>query len=162
MAEMRLARLLRLITRLRRIQPNLGRAHAFVIRQSRGRIRRSIFFAGGQPVLTITTTGRRSGRLRTTTVAYVHYDNGYAVEGLNLGSDHDPAWCLNLRVDPQAWVEVAGNRVAVLAREASGEEAELLWKRFFEQQGLIRHFRRIAGRHVPMWVLQPVAAETSA
>jgi deazaflavin-dependent oxidoreductase (nitroreductase family) len=159
---MLLARVLRLITRLRRIQPHLGRAHAFVIRRSRGRIRRSIFFAGGQPVLTITTTGRRSGRPRTTTVAYVRDGKGYAVEGLNLGSDHDPAWCLNLRVDPHAWVEVAGNRVAVLAREASGEEAELLWGRFFEQQGLIRHFRRIAAREVPMFVLQPVASETSA
>jgi deazaflavin-dependent oxidoreductase (nitroreductase family) len=159
---MLLARLLSLLTRLRRIQPHVGRAHAFVIRQSRGRIRRSIFFAGGQPVLTITTTGRRSGRLRTTTVAYVHHGNGYAVEGINLGSDRDPAWCRNLRVDPRAWVEVAGNRVAVLAREPSGEEADLLWTRFYKQQGLLRHFRRIAGRHVPMWVLQPVAAETSA
>src|SRR5919109_4682203 len=106
---MPLARLLSLVTRLRRIQPHVGRAHAFVIRHSRGRIRRSIFFAGGQPVLTITTTGRRSGRQRTTTVAYVHHGNGFAVEGLNLGSDHNPAWCLNLRVDPNAWVEVAGN-----------------------------------------------------
>jgi deazaflavin-dependent oxidoreductase (nitroreductase family) len=159
---MLLARLLRLITRLRRIQPHLGRAHAFVIRRSRGRIRRSIFFAGGQPVLTITTIGRRSGRLRTTTVAYVHHGNGYAVEGLNLGSEREPSWCLNLRVDPHTWVEVAGTRVAVLAREASGEEAELLWTRFYEQQGLIRHFRRIAGRNVPMFVLEPVIPETSA
>jgi deazaflavin-dependent oxidoreductase (nitroreductase family) len=153
---MLLARLLSLVTRLRRIQPHGGRAHAFVIRQSRGRIRRSIFLAGEQPVLVITTTGRRSGRQRTTTVAYVKHGNGYAVEGLNLGSDHDPAWCLNLRVDPHAWVEVEGHRVAMLAREASGEEAELLWTRFFEQQGLLRHFRRIAGRDVPMFVLRPV------
>lgn len=159
---MLLARLLSLVTRLRRIEPHFGRVHAFVIRQSRGRIRRSIFFAGGQPVLTITTIGRRSGRLRTTTVAYVHHGDGYAVEGLNLGSVHEPAWCRNLRDDPHAWIEVAGDRVAVRAREASGEEADLLWTRFFEQQWLLRHFRRLAGRNVPMWVLQSVAAETSA
>jgi hypothetical protein len=48
----------------------------------------------------------------------------------------------------------------VRAREASGEEAELLWRRFFEQQGLLRHFRRLAGRDVPMFVLQPVTSET--
>jgi F420H(2)-dependent quinone reductase len=157
---MLLARLLRLLTRLRRIQPQVGHLHALLLRRSRGRIRRSVLLAGGQPVLALTTTGRRSGQARTTTVAYVHEGNGYAIGALNLGSDRDPAWCLNLRSDPCASVEVAGGRHAVRAREATGLEAARLWARFIEQLPQIRHTRRLARRHVPLWVLEPVAADS--
>jgi F420H(2)-dependent quinone reductase len=156
-----LARLLRLLTRLRRIQPQVGRVHAFLLRRSRGLIRRSSLLAGGQPVLALTTTGRRSGRPRTTALAYVQNGNGYAVGALNLGSDRNPAWCINLRADAGACLEVAGNRFTVFAREATGAEAEQLWAQFIEQLPQIRHTRRIARRHVPIWVLQPIAPETS-
>jgi F420H(2)-dependent quinone reductase len=121
-----------------------------------------VLLAGGQPVLALTTTGRRSGQPRTTTVAYVQNGNGYAIGALNLGSDRDPAWCLNLRSDPRAWVEVAGGTQAVRAREATGEEAERLWARFIVQLPQIRHTRRVARRHVPMLVLEPVNADTDA
>lgn len=159
---MLLARLLRLLTRLRRIQPHVGRLHALVLRRSHGRIRRSLVLAGGQPVLALTTIGRRSRQPRTTTVAYVHDGNDYAIGALNLGSDRDPAWCLNLRSDPRAWVEVAGDRQAVRAREATGEEAERLWARFIEQLPQIRNTRRVARRHVPVLVLEPLPADSDA
>jgi deazaflavin-dependent oxidoreductase (nitroreductase family) len=145
--------LIRLMTRLRRLQPRAGRLHAGLLRLSRGRIRRSLLLAGGQPVLVVTTIGRRSGKARTTTVAYVRLGGGYAVGALNLGSDWHPAWCLNLRADPRAWVELAGERHEMRAREAQGQEAEGLWERFYDQLPLIRDTRRIARRHVPMVVL---------
>ena len=153
---MLLARLLRSLTRFRRIQPLVGRVHAFLLRLSRGRIRRSVILAGGQPVLALTTTGRRSGRERTTTVAYVHHANGYAIGALNLGSDRDPAWCLNLRANPHGSIEVTGNRYPVRAREASGEEAEQLWARFIAQLPQTKNTLRVARRHVPVWILEPV------
>ena len=159
---MLLARLLRLLTRLRRVQPQIGRIQALALRRSGGRLRRSVLLAGGQPILAITTTGRRSGRLRSTTVAYVRHGGAYAVGALNLGSDHDPAWSLNLRADARAWIDVAGAHLAVAAREATGEEAELLWGRFSEHLPQTRNTRRIAQRDVPVWVLQPLTTETSA
>ena len=128
---------------------------AFVLRRSGGRLRRSVLLAGGQPILALTTTGRRSGRRRSTTLAYVRHGDSYAVGALNLGSDRDPAWSLNLRADPRAWVYVAGAQLAVAAREASGEEADLLWGRFIEQLPQVRHTRDIARRRVPLWVLDP-------
>ena len=155
---MLLARLLRLLTRLRRLQPQVGRLHAVLLRRSRGRIRRSLLLGGGQPVLALTTIGRRSGKPRTTVVAYVRHASGYAVGALNLGSDRDPGWCVNLRANPRAWVEVAGNRQAVVARETSGAEAERLWTRFIEQLPQVRNTRRIARRHVPILVLETVTA----
>lgn len=152
---MTLAKFLRSLTRFRRIQPLVGRVHAAVLRRSHGRLRRSLLLAGGQPVLALTTIGRRSGTQRTTVVAYVRDGEAYAVGALNLGSDRDPAWCLNLRANPRAWIEVSGEREAVEAREASGEEAERLWQAFVERLPSIANSLRLARREVPMLVLTP-------
>jgi deazaflavin-dependent oxidoreductase (nitroreductase family) len=151
---MTLAKFLRSLTRYRRIQPQVGRLHAKLLRRSGGRIRRSRLLAGGQPVLALTTTGRRSGAQRTTVLAYVRDGDAYAVGALNLGSDRDPAWCLNLRADPHAWIEVNGERMAVESRRASGEEAERLWQAFIDRLPAIADSRALARREVPMLVLE--------
>jgi hypothetical protein len=57
-----LARIVRSFTRFRRLQPLVGRVHAFLLRHSGGRLHRSLLLAGGQPVLALTTTGRCPGR----------------------------------------------------------------------------------------------------
>jgi deazaflavin-dependent oxidoreductase (nitroreductase family) len=152
---MTFAKFLRSLTRFRHVQPRVGRLHAAVLRLSGGRIRRSRLLAGGQPVLALTTTGRRSGAARTTVLAYLRVDDAYAIGALNLGSDRDPAWYLNLRSDPRAWIEVQGERRPVEARQAEGEEAERLWAAFVERLPTIAASRALARRTVPMLVLEP-------
>jgi deazaflavin-dependent oxidoreductase (nitroreductase family) len=159
--DMTRARFLRSLTRFRRIQPKIGRAHAAVLRRSGGRIRRSVMLAGGQPVLALTTTGRRSAKPRSTTVAYVRHGDTYASAALNLGSDRDPAWALNLRADPRAWIEVEGKRLDVRARIASREEADALWERFIKQLPLIADSRRLANRETPIFVWEPMDRDTA-
>jgi deazaflavin-dependent oxidoreductase (nitroreductase family) len=153
--DMVLARFLRSLTRFRRVQPQVGRVHAVVLRHSRGRIRRSLLLAGGQPVLALTTTGRLSGRARSTVVAYLPHGDAYAIGALNLGSDRDPGWCLNLRSDPQARIEVNGESKAVRARQATGREAEQLWRAYIARLPATANARRLARREVPMFVLDP-------
>jgi F420H(2)-dependent quinone reductase len=155
--NMRRARAVRRLSRLRRLQPQIGRLHAAVIRRSGGRIRRSRLMAGGQPVLALTTTGRRSGRRRSTTVAYVRRNGAIASAGLNLGSDRDPAWALNLRADPSATIEIEGERRVVTAREAKGVEATDLWAAFDEQFPMIAASRKLASetRDAPIFVWEP-------
>jgi deazaflavin-dependent oxidoreductase (nitroreductase family) len=153
---MLLARLIRQLARLRRLQPQIGRLHAVILRRSRGRLRRSLLLAGGQPVLALSTTGRRSGERRTTTVAYLTHADAYAVIALNLGSDRHPAWCLNLRADPQATVHVRGETLEVRAREADGVEAAQLWQSFIERLPQTANTRRVAQREVPLFVLEPL------
>jgi deazaflavin-dependent oxidoreductase (nitroreductase family) len=152
---MPLAKFLRFLTRFRHIQPQVGRVHAAILRRSRGRIRRSLVLAGGQPVLALTTTGRSSGRPRSTVVAYVRHADSYAIGALNLGSDRDPGWCFNLRADPRAFVTVNGERRAVRARQARGEEAKGLWRAFIGQLPAIANSLRLARRDVPLFVLEP-------
>jgi deazaflavin-dependent oxidoreductase (nitroreductase family) len=152
-----LARLLRSLTRLRHLQPKVGRVHAAVLRRAGGRIRRSRVLAGGQPVLVLRTIGRRSGASRSTVLAYLRHGEAYAVSALNLGSDRDPAWCLNLRSEPRARVYVNGEERPVVGREATGEEAEALWRALIERLPATGNSRRLARRDVPIVVLDPAA-----
>jgi F420H(2)-dependent quinone reductase len=109
-------------------------------------------------VLALTTTGRRTGATRRTVVAYLRHGSAYAVGALNLGSDRDPAWCLNLQSNP-ASIDVDGRRETVLAREAKGAEAEMLWQGFIEQLPATANSRTLAQRDVPVFVLDPIAPQ---
>ena len=154
--DMIAARFVRSLTRFRRIQPRIGRLHAAILHRSGGRIRRSVMLAGGQPVLVLTTTGRHSGKKRSTTVAYLRHGDAYASAALNLGSDRDPAWALNVRADPRAWIEVKGERLEVRARPTGGEEADALWVEFIRRVPMIADSRRLANRDTPIFVWEPV------
>ncbi len=86
----------------------------------------------------------------------MRHGDGWAVGALNLGSDRAPAWCLNLQSDPDAWVEVDGERVEVRAREATGDEAAKLWRALIDQLSATAHSLELVRRHVPVMVLDPV------
>ena len=150
-----LARTIRLVTRIRPLQTRVSRAQAWVIERSRGRIRRSIVLGGGQPVLSLTTTGRRSGTRRSTTVAYMRDGEALVVTGVNLGNERAPAWALNLQADPAAEVVIDGARIAVRARRARGEERDRLWTAWVRRLPAAATFEQISGREIPVFVLEP-------
>lgn len=153
--ELTAARAVRVLSRPRPLVTRVTRAHAFALRASRGRIKRSALLGAGQPVLSLTTTGRRSGQLRSTVVAYMKVGDDYVVTAANLGSEVDPSWYLNLIANPHAKIEVDGRRVIVNARRASGEEAQHLWVRWAQRLPAADTFRHIAGREIPVIVLAP-------
>jgi deazaflavin-dependent oxidoreductase (nitroreductase family) len=153
-----LARIIRLVTRARRLQTTVGRLHAAVVRGSRGRIRRSRLLGGGQPVLSLSTIGRRTGEERSTVIAHLPVGGSWAVFAMNLGSPRDPAWALNLAAHPQARIHVDGRDVAVTARRAEGSEAAALWERYARRLPAAEGFRTIAGRTIPVFVLEPAHA----
>ena len=150
------ARAVRVATRPRWLVTRLTRLHAAALRRSGGRIRHSRLFAGGQPVLSLTTTGRRSGQPRETIVAYLRDGDRYVVYAANLGAERDPAWCLNLDADASARVHVEGRHLRVTARRAHGDEATRLWDAYATRLPAVEHFRAIAGREIPIFVLTPV------
>jgi len=150
-----LARLGNIAARPRRIATLVTRLHARLLRLSRGRLRRSLFLAGGQPVLVLTTRGRRTGRLRSTPVAYFRDGERLVISAANAGLDQPPAWWLNLQADPRAEVEVGGSRTSVIAHRAEGEEAERLFARFAAQNAGAETTRAFTARQIPVIVLEP-------
>jgi deazaflavin-dependent oxidoreductase (nitroreductase family) len=83
---------------------------------------------GGQPVLLLETTGRRSGRTRTTPVQYAARGDDFVVVAANHGARHHPAWYLNLHDSALGRVRVGEQDFDVAAREASGDERTALWR----------------------------------
>jgi deazaflavin-dependent oxidoreductase (nitroreductase family) len=154
----RLAKLVRLASRPRWLTTRFTRQHAWILRHSRGRLRRSWLFAAGQPVASLTTTGQRTGLARSTAVAYFRDDDDFVVTAANLGNERDPSWCRNLEANPSATLVVAGQRITVKARRAEGEEADRLWARWLELQPAAAAFQRISGRRIPVFRLEPIQA----
>ena len=85
----------------------LSRAHLAAYRLSRGRVLGSV---AGMPVLLLTTTGRRSGKPRTTPLTFFRDATDLVVVASNGGADHPPDWALNLQQTPRAVVRSAPTR----------------------------------------------------
>ena len=102
----------------------LSKVHLAAYRLSRGRVLGSV---AGMPVLLLTTTGRRSGKARTTPLTFFRDGTDLVVIASNGGADRPPDWSLNLQQTPRAVVEIGTDKVAVTARRASEQERERLW-----------------------------------
>lgn len=112
----------------------------------------------GLPVLELTSTGRKSGQPRQTHLIAVPYRETLALLGTNFGQRSTPAWVFNLEANPRAAVTHQGITREVLARPATEDErAEILAisERFYA--GYSKYQRRITGRELRIFVLEPVA-----
>src|SRR5687767_11620374 len=81
------------------------------------------------PVLELTTTGRRSGRLRTVILTSPVQDGDRIVIVASRGGSHShPSWFLNLREVPDVQVAFAGKEKRPMrARVATPAERAALW-----------------------------------
>jgi deazaflavin-dependent oxidoreductase (nitroreductase family) len=111
------------------------------------------------PVLVLHSRGRRSGRLRSTTLAYHRVDDGsFIVVGGAGGQVRVPDWVANLRADPTAAVTVRRAHIEVEAVELTGSERAAVWRTVRDVWPKIDAYERRAGREVPVFHLIPRAA----
>jgi F420H(2)-dependent quinone reductase len=128
-------------------------AHAYIYRLTRGRVGARI---GGQDVLLLDTTGRRTGKQRTTPVQFIRLNGAYVVVAANGGAPRPPAWYLNLRDRPQARVQTRDCLAAVEAHEALGDERAGLWAQLTAGNRYLEGAAAKAGRDLPVIVLEEV------
>ena len=112
------------------------------------------------PVAMLHLRGARSGAPRVTPVLYLEDGERVVVLASNGGRARHPAWYHNAIAFPEFEIRlVGGERRAVRAREAEGEERERLWERALElYAGWAAYARRAAPRRIPVLVLEPVSA----
>ena len=122
--------------------------------------RSSLLHFGGRasalPTLLLTTTGRKSGEPRTTTVLYLQHGEGLVVVGSNFGQPSHPAWSANLLAHPEATVLLHGNRKSVKARLASEDEKTALWPRLLEIYPTWQAYTTRTDRSFRAFFLEPV------
>lgn len=108
------------------------------------------------PVLMLTTTGHRSGRVRETPLTYVELERGWAVAATSFGRGDHPAWSQNLLADPRAEVTIDRRTVPVRARLVDDEERERLMPAFIAVWPAYRDYRaRLTHRDVRVFRLEP-------
>jgi deazaflavin-dependent oxidoreductase (nitroreductase family) len=99
-----------------------------LLRLTRGRVTVPEILAG-IPVLTVTTTGARTGQRRSAPLLGVPAGDDIAVIGTSFGQPRTPGWYHNMRADPQVEVTYRDKTVKAVAREADGEESQAIWDR---------------------------------
>ena len=81
----------------------------------------------GAPLLLLHSIGAKSGAERVSPMMYQATNAGFAVFASAAGADKNPAWYHNLVAHPDVQIEVGADVLDVRAREAVGDERELIW-----------------------------------
>jgi len=133
-----------------------------LLRVSRGRVTLPGVMAG-IPVLTVTTTGVRTGQPRTTPLLGVPFGDDIAIIGTRFGQPGTPAWYYNLRTEPKLTVAYRDRDITAVAREADEQEWRLIWdKARIIYSGYEAYARRIKDRRIHIMVLSTYVPPASA
>jgi deazaflavin-dependent oxidoreductase (nitroreductase family) len=129
--------------------------HRTVFRLSNGRLANKGF---GMPVVMLTTTGRKSGKRRTTMLTSPVQDGDRVVLVASYGGDdRHPSWFLNLRDNPEVELTMGGSTRSMRARAASTEEKAELWPRVVDAYKGYGQYQRRTERDIPLVLVEPVA-----
>ena len=108
----------------------------------------------GTQTLLLTTTGRKSGKPRTTPLIYAPHDGAYTVVASQGGSDDPPAWYLNLTENPEVEVQVKGDRFKGKARTATPDEKPEMWRTMVGEWPAYDEYQQRTDREIPVVVLE--------
>jgi F420H(2)-dependent quinone reductase len=125
--------------------------HTALYRRSGGKI-------GGQfskqPMMVLTTTGRRSGQPRVTPLLCIRDADRFLAVASFGGDDRDPQWFKNLQVNPEATIELRGETIPVRATVATAEEKQVLWPKVLAAYKGYANYQRKTERDIPVVILE--------
>ncbi len=111
---------------------------------------------GGLRMLLLRTTGRRTGRRRSSALLYHRDGDAYVVVGSRGGSESPPAWLLNIQADPEVAVQVGTRRFAARARVATAAQRRRLWPVMTRIWPDYERYQSQTSRQIPLVILRPV------
>ena len=106
------------------------------------------------------TTGRRTGKGRTTPVFYLRDGERLVLCNVNPGFERPNPWTLNLRTHPVARVQIGSEIGTYQAREATEQEGERYWPQLMQTWPAYQtHYGRNGQRS--LFVLEPIQFKVS-
>lgn len=108
----------------------------------------------GTTTLLLTTTGRRSGRPRTTPLIYQAHGDAYLVIASKGGAPEPPEWYLNLVEHPEVEVQLRDDVFRARARTATPEEKPEMWRTMTATWPAYDEYQRRTDREIPVVVLE--------
>lgn len=123
------------------------RLHIWIYRLSDGKVWHTMM---GQPVLILTTKGRKSGRPWTVPLLSFKDNGDYILVASNGGQNFHPAWYLNLQANPEVGIEVEGKKRTARAEEMKGGERERLWSMIVSKAPAYGGYEKKTEREIPV------------
>jgi deazaflavin-dependent oxidoreductase (nitroreductase family) len=112
----------------------------------------------GLPVILVTTRGAKTGKLRKVPLMRVEHDGVYAIVASDGGAPKPPTWYYNVRAEPLVELQDGTVTRDCRAREVSGQEREIWWKRAVAAYPDYADYQKRTDRQIAVFVLEPVAA----
>ena len=109
----------------------------------------------GRPVIVLTSTGARSGKLRKTPLMRVEHDGRYAVVASLGGAPKHPVWYYNLIAHPHVELQDGPSKKDYQAREVFGDERDAWWQRAVDAWPDYATYQEKTSRVIPVFVLTP-------
>ena len=116
----------------------------------------------GLSVLTLTTTGAKSGLSRSVPLVGIPYANDQLIViASNWGQAKHPAWYYNILAHPQVTVTQNGRSHTCLARETEGAEREAYWQMALQTYAGYAAYKQRTKRQIPVILLVPTDTAVS-
>ena len=127
--------------------------HRLLFRLSNGRLLGRL---EGHGVLVLVTTGRKSGKPRSSPLMYFQFEGSsdLTIAASNYGLDHHPAWYLNVTADPNVSVQTKGETFAATVRIANDEERAALFNKVAAANPRFARYRDATNRQIPVVALR--------
>ena len=109
----------------------------------------------GSEVVLLTTTGRKSGKQRTTPLFGLADGENWTVIASQGGHPEHPNWYLNLRDNPEVALQVGSETMRMRAETAEGTERARLWKNMAAMYDGYDEYQKLTTRVIPVVVLKP-------
>ena len=110
----------------------------------------------GRPIIVLTSVGAKTGKLRKTALMRVEHEGVYAVVASLGGAPKHPVWYYNLKDHPHVELQDRATKRDYLAREVSGDEKAVWWKRAIETWPDYAKYQAKTDRQIPVFVLDPL------
>ena len=108
----------------------------------------------GRPLLLLTTTGAKSGQLRTKPMMFIPDGDRLLVIASNVGAPTHPDWYRNLVAHPEVTVEVGNETFKAIAIITEGLERQRLWSKVVELYPFFADHQAKTSRQIPVIVLR--------
>lgn len=111
----------------------------------------------GRPIILLTSVGAKTGKLRKTPLMRIEHEGEYAVVASLGGAPKHPVWYHNLVAHPLVELQDGGVRKDYVAREVTGEERAVWWRRAATTWPDYDKYQTKTARQIPVFVLSPLA-----
>jgi deazaflavin-dependent oxidoreductase (nitroreductase family) len=122
-----------------------------LLRISRGRYRLSFVI----PCLLLRCRGAKTALVREIPLLYVADGNDVLLVGSGGATEREPAWCTNLRAQPEVEVFREGTVEYLRAEELTGQERSSAWQKAVAAYPGYQRYQVRLSRTIPLFRLRP-------